>query len=288
MFPRILSAVCALLVLAAPPRARAEQLCDQDWWDGRTLTILIGERKDDGTPLEPYDPQHPMTPYEFFGARHLFSEKGRVYRAVGRFLDRTEGEAAWKQVYTDMTDLYTGAFPPILTRPGAYLVTDSPTCKINRMNPVIDPASWIMEKDGVLLVGAQTECKKGQFTKTITVVSCDGMKNLMTDSVRVPCDMGRVDSCIYPVVPGVLAFKHSYSAPAQGTQVRLRVYDVARRKRLHSIDASHDGGPETELMSVEDIDKDGVPEIVHTLAGTGERTSVLKWKKGRFVKEKVP
>ncbi|QRK13664.1 hypothetical protein JQX13_18215 [Archangium violaceum] len=273
--------------MAAPQWGHAEPLCDQNW-DGRTLVIQIGERKNDGTPLEPYDPQQPMKPYEFVGERHLFRDEGMVYRAVGRFQDREEGEAAWKKVYTEMTHLYTGAYPPILTTPGAYLVTDSPTCKISRKNPVIDPASWILEKGGVLLVGAESECKKGQFTKTITVVSCDGMKNLMTDSVSVSCDAGRVNSCIYPVVPGVFAFEHSYSAPAQGTQVRLRVYDIARKKKqLLSIDAGHDGGPETELMSVEDIDKDDVPEIVRTIAGTGERTSVLKWSKGRFSEVKA-
>ncbi|WP_239014843.1 hypothetical protein [Archangium violaceum] len=167
-------------------------------------------------------------------------------------------------------------------------MTNSPTCKISRKNPVIDPASWILEKGGVLLVGAESECKNGQFSKTITVVSCDGMKNLMTESVSVPCDAGRVNSCIYPVVPGVFAFEHSYSAPAQGTQVRLRVYDIAKKKRLHAIDAGHDGGPETELMSVEDIDRDDVPEIVRTIAGTGERTTVLKWNKGRFSEVKAP
>ena len=190
---RTLSAVCALAVLAAPQPARAEQLCDQEW-DGRTLVIQIGERKNDGTPLEPYDPQQPMKPYEFPGARHLFRQKGKVYRAVGRFQDRAEGEAVRNQVYTEMTHLYTGAYLPRLTTPGEYLVTESPTCKISRKNPVIDPASWILEKDGVLLVGTQTECKQGQLTKSITVVSCDGMKNLLTDSVSVPCDMGRVNS----------------------------------------------------------------------------------------------
>lgn len=284
---RTLLAVWALVALAAPQRARAEPLCDQEW-NGRTLVIQLGERKNDGSPLLPYDPQQPMNPYEFLGDRYLFREKGVVYRAVGRYQDRTEGKAALKQVYNEMPHLYTGAYPPLLTTPGAYLVTDSPTCKISRKNPVIDPASWILEKDGVLLVGAQTECKKGQLTKTITVVSCDGMKNLMTDSVSAPCDMERVNSCIYPVVPGVFAFEHSYSAPAQGTQLRLRVYDVPKKKRLHSIDAGHDGGPETELMSVQDIDNDGVPEIVHTIAGTGERTSVLKWTKGKFAKVKAP
>ncbi|OJH36867.1 hypothetical protein BON30_30680 [Cystobacter ferrugineus] len=275
------------MVVAAPQWARAEPLCDQNW-DGANLIVQIGERKKDDTPLEPYDPKQPMKPYEFAGARYHLGQKGKVYRAVGKFQNREEGDAAWKHVYSEMTHLYTGAYPPFLTNPGAYLVTDLATCKINRKNPIIDPASWIMEKDNVLLVGAQTECKKGQFTKTITVVSCDGMKNLMTDSVKVPCDMGRVNSCIYPVVPGVVAFEHSYSAPAQGTQVRLRVYDIARKKRLHSIDAGHDGGPETELMSVQDIDEDGIPEIVRTVAGTGERTSVLKWSKGKFSEVKAP
>jgi hypothetical protein len=37
-------------------------------------------------------------------------------------------------------------------------------------------------------------------------------------------------------------------------------------------------------MSVEDTDGDGVPEIVHRVAGTDKLVSKLKWRNGRFVK----
>ncbi len=281
-----LSAVCALVVLGAPGQGRAEGLCDSDW-ERPNLVIEIGERENDGKPLQSYDPNQPMAPYELPGERYLFREKGMVSRVVGRFSDRKEGEAALKEVLTEMSHLWTNAYPPFLSSPGAYLVTESPTCKVTRRNPVIDPSSWILEKNGVLLVGTETSCTRARLTKKVTVVSCDGMKNLVSDSVTAPCEAGQVTTCIHPIAPDVFAFEHFYSQPG-GTEVRLRIYDVRKKKRLHSFDSSHGGGLDTELMSVEDVDKDGVPEIVHSIAGTGEKTSVLKWSKGRFVKVKSP
>jgi hypothetical protein len=284
-----LSTVCALVLLGSPGEGRADEarLCDSDW-DSRSFVVQIGERDDDGKPLQPYDPSQPMAPYEFPGGRYLFREKGMVYRAVGKFRDRKEGDEALRQVETKMTHLYTNAYPPFLSSPGAYLVTESPTCKLDRGNPVIDPSSWILEKNGVLLVGTDTGCTGGKLTKKVTVVSCDGMKNLVTDSVAAPCEANRVNTCIYPVAPDVFAFEHYYSQPGSGTEVRLRVYDVRKEKRLQSIDRSNGAGPDTELMNVKDVDNDGVPEIVFSIAGSGKQTSMLKWSKGRFVEIKTP
>lgn len=281
-----LSAVCSLVVLGAPGQGRAEELCDSDW-EGQSFAIALGKWKSDGKPLQPYDPQQPMAPYELSGDRYLFSEKRKVYRVVGKFHDRAEGEATLKEVLTEMSHLWTNAYPPFLMNAGPYLVTEAPTCKVTRRNPVIDPSSWILEKNGVLLVGTETSCTRERLTKKVTVVSCDGVKNLVSDSVTAPCEAGRVTTCIHPIAPDVFAFEHSYSQPG-GTEVRLRIYDVRKKKRLQSFDSSHGGGPDTELMSVEDVDKDGVPEIVHSIAGTGEKTSVLKWSKGRFVKVQSP
>ncbi|MFY0570049.1 hypothetical protein ACN28E_40340 [Archangium lansingense] len=284
-----LSTMCALAMLGASGQARADEarLCDAEW--GRqSLIVQIGKRKNDGKPLQPYVPSQPMAPYELSGDRYLFGERGKVYRAIGRFSDRKEGEEALRKVETEMTHLYTNAYPPFLTSPGAYLVTGASTCDIDRRNPVIDPSSWILEKNGVLLVGTDTSCTGGKRTKKVTVVSCDGMKNLVTDSVTAPCEANRVDTCIYPVAPDVFAFEHYYSQPGAGTEVRLRVYDVRKKKRLQSIDRSNDSGPDTELMSVKDVDNDGVPEIVFSIAGSGKQTSMLKWSKGKFVEVKTP
>ncbi|PTL76910.1 hypothetical protein [Vitiosangium sp. GDMCC 1.1324] len=284
-----LSTVCALVALGAPGQGRADEarLCDSDW-DGQSFIVQIGKRKNDGKPLQPYDPSQPMAPYELPGDRYLFGERGKVYRAIGRFSDRKEGEEALRKVETEMTYLYTNSYPPFLTSPGAYLVTESPICKIDRRNPVIDPSSWILEKNGVLLVGTDTGCTGGKRTKKVTVVSCDGMKNLVTDSVAASCESNRVNTCIYPVAPDVFAFEHYYSQPGSGTEVRLRIYDVRKKKRLQSIDRSNDDGPDTELMKVKDVDNDGIPEIVFSIAGSGEQTSMLKWRKGKFLEVKTP
>jgi len=284
----LLTPACALLLWTAPAPAHSEErLCDSEW-GAKSLTIEIGERKNDGQPLQAYDPAKPFEPYDLLGDRYLFAEKGVVYRTVGRFTDRQEGEEALKTVYTEMTHLYTGAYKPYLTSLGPYLVNEASTCKVNRDNPVIDPSSWIMEKDKVLLVGMATACERGQTTKKITVVSCNGKKNLLTDSVSAPCEAGRVTTCIHPVAPNVFILEHSYSSPGSGTSVNLRVYDTGKKKKLKSMDWVNEGGPEAEVLNVEDVDKDGIPEIVRSIAESGKPTSLFKWKSGKFIEVKAP
>jgi len=41
------------------------------------------------------------------------------------------------------------------------------------------------------------------------------------------------------------------------------------------------------IISIEDIDKDGIPEIVHRVAGSGEIVDKMKWRNRRFVKVKL-
>ncbi|WNG19897.1 hypothetical protein [Cystobacter fuscus] len=285
----LLTSAASFLLGTAPAPAHAEErLCDSEW-GAKSLTIEIGERKNDGQPLQSYNPSKPFGPYDLLGDRYLFAEKGVVYRTVGTFTDRQEGEEALKTVYMEMTHLYTGAYKPYLTSLGPYLVNDASTCKVNRDNPVIDPASWIMEKDKVLLVGqATTACERGQTTKKLTVVSCDGKKNLLTDSVSAPCEAGRVTTCIHPLAPGVFIFEHFYSSPGSGTSVNLRVYDTAKKKKLKALSWVNEGGPEAEVLGVEDVDKDGVPEIVRSIAESGKPTSLFKWKNGKLTEVKTP
>ena len=285
----LLTSAASFLLGAAPSLAHAEEpLCDSEWGE-QSLAIEVGERKNDGQPLKSYDPANPFEPYDLSGDRYLFARKGITYRTVGRFTDRQEGEESLKKVYEEMTYLYTGAYPPYLASLGPYLVSETFTCKVNKDNPVINPASWIMEKDKVLLVGqATTACERGQTTKKLTVVSCDGKKNLLTDSVSAPCEAGRVTTCIHPLAPGVFIFEHYYSSPGSGTSVNLRVYDTAKKKKLKALSWVNEGGPEAEVLGVEDVDKDGVPEIVRSIAESGKATSMLKWKNGKLTEVKVP
>ncbi len=274
----------------APGAAQGTRLCDSDWEDGQLRLVYLGQRKDDGQPLLPYNPRNPMQPYELRGDRYLFGERKLIIKVVGRFEDDKEAEEALREVQTRHTHLYTGSYRPFVSLPGPYFVNEAPACKVtreSRINPIFDPASWVLEKNGVLLVGTRTECKNGQRTKQVTVVSCDTKKNLLTDTVSVPCDAGRVDTCIHALAPDVFLFEHDFTSQG-ATSIRLRTYDVKKKKRVHALDTAHEGGPETELTSVTDIDQDGVPEIVTTVAGTGERTSVLKWRKSRFVESKTP
>lgn len=214
-----------------------------------------------------------------------------VYTVVGRFHDRAEGEAALRKV-----ELQRPSSNAFLTSLGPYLLPESPTCKVGPMarmkNPVIDSASWILEKDGVLLAGTQSQCKNGMLTKKVTVMSCDGMKNLLTDVVEEVCDhTRRINTCVYILEPGVLLHKHTYSISG-ALSFYVRVHDVRQKKRLYTLDASYGSlfpgqDPEIEPRTdLEDIDQDGIPEIVTTLPKTGQRTSVLKWLKGGFVESK--
>jgi len=271
---------------ASPAPAHAEPLCDTDWMDGQLFVIRVGERKEDGTPPEPFRPSDPMYPYELRGGRFLFGEAGKVIRLAGRFEELEEAQEAKRRLDAEWPSARAS-----VTTLGPYLLPESRTCKVTPMsrmkNPVIDEASWLMDKDGVLLAGTRTQCKNGLLTKKVTVMSCDGMKNLRTDSVQAPCEALRIDTCVRPVVPGVVLLEHSYSK-AGGTIIHLRVLDLARKKRVQSLKEAHEGGPDTELVGVEDLDQDGVLEIVYRRARDDALTRVLKWSKGRFVETRSP
>src|SRR5690349_22551561 len=99
LIPPLLTSAASLLLGSAPAPAHAEErLCDSEW-GAKSLTIEIGERKNDGQPLQSYDPSKPFEPYDLLGDRYLFAEKGVVYRTVGNFTDRQEGEETLKTVY---------------------------------------------------------------------------------------------------------------------------------------------------------------------------------------------
>jgi hypothetical protein len=261
--------------------------------DGHALIIDIGQREDDGKPLTPFRPSDPMYPYELRGGRFLFGEKGTIVTAMGRFEDRKDAEEALKQVEREMPS--TRSF---ITKLGPYLVPESPTCRPSRVArgkyPAIDASSWIVEKEGVLLAGTQTPCRNGKLTKKVTVMSCDGMKTLMTDSVEHVCDRDRhVDTCVYTLEPGVVFLKHAYTLNGVNS-IQGRALDVRKKKQVFKQDITNGSGlpggdPEnTPRTDFEDVDQDGVPELVVSVPDKGERTSVRKWRQGKFVDTRAP
>ncbi|QSQ27253.1 hypothetical protein JY651_21080 [Pyxidicoccus parkwayensis] len=277
----------------APATASAESPCDTDWVDGQTRYIVLGERADDGKPLEHFRPSDPMYPYDLRGDRFLFGDKGSIYTAVGRFEDREDGKAALQQVERERPSSRA-----VLTTLGPYLVPESPTCRPSRVargkNPAIDSASWIVAKEGVLLLGSQSPCKNGTLTKKVTVLSCDGMKTLMTDSVQHVCDHDRhVDTCVYSLEPGIVFIKHAYTLNGV-TSIQARALDVRTKKQVFKQKLTNGSGlagedtdntPETDFV---DVDGDGIPEQVVSLPDTGKRTSVRKWHQGKFVETRSP
>lgn len=278
---------------AAPRPAPADPPCDSEWGDGQLHVIQIGERKDDGRPLRPFNPSDPLYPYELAGGRYLLGERGKVLEVIGRFEDRKQGEEALRQVETERPSAR-----PFLGRLGPYLLPESPTCKVSRVtrmnNLVFDQASWLMEKEGVLLAGVQSPCRNGRLTKKVSVLSCDGTKTLFTDTSEHVCERNEhVATCVYSLEPGVVLLEHAYSLNGETTR-RVRVHDVRKKKRLFHLEsfsglAPPGVDPDTQpRTTVEDVDQDGIPELVTTVPKTGQRASLRKWRQGRFIEVKSP
>ena len=268
-----------------PAPAAKTRLCDADW-PTAAYAIRVGKDKNQGNTLRAYDPNRPTAVYDLDAGRYLFGPKGEIDHVVGRFTDKKDAQAALKQVQAE-PDLWVGHRSPFIDYPGAYLVTESPTCKISRDNPVVDKSSWILELDGVLMVGTERDCAGAKRVKTVTVVGCDGLKNLVSDTVTASCDeVAQIETCVYRVEPGVILFKHSYSYPG-GSQIDLRGYDIRKGKKVFSLENGQEGGPETELVDVEEQGKDATPKIVFRVAGTNQVTRVLQWKNGKYTESKT-
>lgn len=273
---------------SAKPAAKA--LCD-DEWEGGFWTIAVDERKYDGRPesLKNYDPQHPNEPWQALSERYLRRKDccGNVYihKSIGRFYDKKEAEAFLKKVYakSEFARHLNPRYPAFVSAPGALLVSDKYTCTLNEENDTLTKASWIVELEGRLFAGAETGCKQGKKRKTVSVVDCEGKRTVVTDTLEAPCGVS-VRSCLYPLPDAAFALDHVYSKAGEGTSVVVRAYDLKKKQRVFSAEETNDGGPETVLMSVDDVDGDGVPEIVHRVAGTDELVSTLKWRNRRFVK----
>jgi hypothetical protein len=268
------------------PAAAMDRLCDTDW-PTAAYAIRVGKDRNWGKPLRAYDPRRPMAVYDVDAGRYLFGPKGEIDHVVGRFTDKKDATPVLKEIEKERAELWMSYRPPFIDYPGAYLVTGSPTCKITRDNPVVDKSSWILELDGVLVVGTQRDCDGTKRVKNVTVVGCDGLRTVVTDTVTASCgEVAQIDTCIHRVEPGVLLLEHSYSYPG-GSEVDLRAYDIRKKKKVFSLDNGQEGGPETELVAVEDHDKDATPEIVFRVAGTDEVTRVLKWKNGKYRESKT-
>ena len=281
--PALRSANAGDVAQAAPPAAK--KFCDTDW-PTAAYAIRVGKDKNSGKPLRAYDPRLPMAVYDVDSSRYLFGRKDEITHVIGRFSDKKDAEPVLKEV-EQKVGLWANYRPPFIDYPGAYIVSERPTCTITRDNPIVDKSSWILELDRALVVGTQRDCTGSKRVKNVTVVGCDGLKNLMTDTVTAPCnEVAQIDTCIHRVAPGVILFEHSYSYPG-GTQVDLRAYDIGKRRKVFSLENGQEGGPETELVGVEDQDKDAAPEIVFRVAGTDQVTRVLNWKNGKYVERKI-
>jgi hypothetical protein len=268
----------------------AKPLCDSDWAGG-FWTVAVDEKKYDGNAkaLKDYDPNHPDEPWQVLSEKYLRHKDccGNVnlHKFIGRFNEKTKAEAFLRRVYSDsgFARHLNPRYPQHLSSPGALLVSDKYTCTLNKENDTLSKANWIVEVDGHLFAGTESSCKQGSKKKTITVVDCAGSKIVVKDTLEVPCE-ARVRSCLYPLPDEAFAVDHDYSLAAEGTTVAVRAYDMKKKQQVFSVDGTNDGDADTVIITVEDIDKDGVPEIVHRVAGTGEIVEKMKWRNRRFVK----
>lgn len=274
-------------------KSGTKALCDDEWYGG-FWTIAVDEKKYDGNAknLKDYDPQHPDEAWQVLSERY-FGLKDccgniRLHRFLGRFYDRKEADAFLRRVYKDsgLARHLNPRYPPTIIKPDALLVSDKFACTLNKENDVLRHADWIVELEGNLFAGAESRCTPGKNTKkkSITVVDCSGSKKVLVDTLDVPCGTS-VRSCLYPLPDQAFALDHVYSEAGEGTSVVVRAYDIKKKLRVFSVDETNDGGPDAELISVEDVDGDGVPEIVHRVAGTDEIVSKMKWRNRRFIKD---
>ena len=273
---------------ATKPPGKKKPLCDANW-DGGFITIQIGEKTSDGRVPRPYNPNAPEEPWEMPGGKHLFTREygDAVFTLLGKFPDRESADKFLARVETEsklrsMTDRWQ---PPFRTNLGAYLVSDQYACTIDRENPIIDPANWIVELSGYLVVGDESECKGGRKKKKVTIVDCGGRKNLVTDTWSAPCDASPIESCLFEMAPGVIGIQQDYSASGEGRQLSFRVYDAKSKKRLFAMTEGYDrSAGDDEFTDVVDTDGDGIPELAgrSCIEQDCGRTWVRKWTGRKF------
>jgi hypothetical protein len=299
-----------LVVLAAGPgraedkatesgKPAAKRLCDETW-DGGFWTIEVDQTKNDGktSTSKPYDPGKPSEPwlapegqytrmgyYQDPDRRNKGLPPNQIVKMIGRFYDKKKAEEFLKRMYSnsDFARHLNPRYPPFVSAPGALLVSDKYTCTLNKENDTLSKANWIVEVDGHLFAGAESRCKDGKKKKTVAVVDCAGSKTMVTDTIEVSCG-ANVHSCLYPLPADAFAVDHDYTLGGEGTTVAIRAYDLKKKQQVFSAEETNDGDADTAVILVDDVDGDGIPEIVHRVAGTGEIVSKLKWRNRRFVK----
>jgi hypothetical protein len=289
----------------AKPAVKA--LCDENW-EGGFWTVEVNQLKNDGkTPLsKAYNPERLLEPwlapegqylrmgyYQDPDRRNKGLAPNQIVKMIGRFDDKKKADEFLKKMYGDsrFASNLNPRYPPFVSSPGALLVSEKYTCTLNKENDTLSKAAWIVEVDGHLFAGAESSCKQGKKKKTVSILDCEGKKTLATDSWSAPCDGSRVDSCVFPMSPGVAGIRHDYSASEEGRQTSFRVYDLSRGRQL----ATFTGGGDWEAQggtfcSFEDRDGDGVPEIVNTECESSEKCAevrIRKWKKDRFIDVKL-
>ena len=272
--------------------ALAKPLCDEKW-DYDFSTIVIDFVEYDGkAEVKDYNPQKPDEPWsalsdQYLGFRH---SSGAVFfrRFIGRFHDDAQAKALLKEVYSNSKygKYLVPRMPPMVIHTGALLVSAKYTCTLDEGNPVLRGASWIAEVDGLLYAAKEAKFKGGKKQKSISVVDCKGDKTLLTDTWSAPCEATKVDSCLFPMSPGIMGIQQEYSASGEGRQLSFRGYDLRTRKKVFSFSEGYDstGGPD-DFMDVIDVDGDGVPELSdrHCDGGDCQRTRLRKWDGKKFV-----
>ena len=269
---------------ASKPTAR--QLCDENWAGDFYTVFLDWNIKYDPAAIKEYNPQKPEEPWTVRDGRYLRTrfDPRTMMRLIGRFNDRAEAKAFESRIVREEKFArYTNPrFPVQVNRVGALLVNDTFTCKVRLENEAMASATWIVEVDGRLVVGGETACKNGKKTKTVQVVDCAGEKTLVADKVITSCG-ARITSCLNPIPDGAIVFEHIYVDDG-ATTVAVRAFDLNKKKRVFIRDGINEGGEDTALLGVLDVDGDGVPEVAYRIAGSDKVVQQWKWRNRGFAK----
>jgi hypothetical protein len=285
---------------AGEGKAAARALCD-DNWEGGFMTIAVDRTKNEEKKVlfKDYDPSKPEEPWFAPEGRYTrlgyFSNVERrnqglpadqVVKLIGRFYDQKKADAFLKRVYADskFSRHFNPRFPPDVVSTGALLVSEKFSCTIQKENDTLAKADWIVEVDGHLFAGKEFACSQGKTRKTISIVDCEGKKVLATDTWSSPCDGTRVGTCLFPMSPGVVGIQQDYSASGEGRQLSFRGYELAKGHKVFDVKEGYDSTGYDDVTDIEDVDGDGVPELVgrHCEGDNCHRTRLRKWNGKRF------
>jgi len=160
---------------------------------------------------------------------------------------------------------------------GSVIITFSNSCLIEK-KAIQKEVEWVVSKDNHIF-SCVTKKADSDVTKALFVGDCM-MKQSSIDSMHASIPT-RINCALYCFTPDLYCVVFDYSGEAS-TQFKLSVFNLRENKIVYSKNWSHEGGPETELISLEDYSRNGKPTLVTRRASDDTVLEILKWENNTF------